>query len=491
MPVLIFLFMGARTWDEIERNILWLFEGQLIVTGLLAFALYLAGLILAGLAGSSLVKHWRKKSRSLAHRAAWTSLATLGIAMPGLWITTLLLGFAAHVAISPLLSAKPHTAFLNRVWRIDEDLPRPEFVEELLYKAAGSGFVVVIGTLAILAIVVVWTLGPSVASENLSQQDGVAKSSNRSQRLGSWVSRAYPAIGLTFMLLFVVGFIVMPTISLLVAFRVPVPGLASLPSASRTLLAGTAGALAASAVGLWALNTRLARVIEPLRPFIDVALDTDSYLWQFPREETPKALIAERFASLLRHLSLWRDDDGRGYRAIVFVAHSQGTVLTADTLAFLCREGNPHLPRASESTPPQPDLYFFTMGSPLRQLYSRTFPHLFWWVHGEPVEWAGEVKEASPSDKEPAADHAIPCDAFPKPSRLGVRKWVNAYYTGDYVGRALWPDRTGGVPFEAGVREDPDRMRRERCRGAGAHMHYWDEAAEAVGEELDTLINQA
>ena len=54
-------------------------------------------------------------------------------------------------------------------------------------------------------------------------------------------------------------------------------------------------------------------------------------------------------------------------------------------------------------------------------------------------------------------------------------------------GRALWqPDSDQGGTYVCGSLDDGKR--RERCIGAGAHTHYWDETAPEIAEELDRLI---
>ena len=207
--------------------------------------------------------------------------------------------------------------------------------------------------------------------------------------------------------------------------------------------------------------------------------------------------MAERFVSLLRYLCRWRDAHGRPYSAIIFVAHSQGSVLTADTLAFLQQELDPALCE-------KPPLYLFTMGSPLRQIYGRCFPHLYDWVGADKIQgsvpYSGKNLESQECH---VVRHLLPSDALPDPRKLGVEKWVNAYRSGDYVGRALWrtesadssiyriasSDVADGVTIE--VSEDAARCRRELCIGAGAHTHYWDASAGAIGEELDLLIQDA
>ena len=93
----------------------------------------------------------------------------------------------------------------------------------------------------------------------------------------------------------------------------------------------------------------------------------------------------------------------------------------------------------------------------------------------------------------------------PDPAELGLTRWVNAYRSGDYVGRYLWrPDLCGFKyatpavdathPWPAGSfpviasASAPLANRREFCVGAGAHTHYWDGTAPQIGLELDALI---
>jgi len=72
---------------------------------------------------------------------------------------------------------------------------------------------------------------------------------------------------------------------------------------------------------------------------------------------------------------------------------------------------------------------------------------------------------------------------------------VNAYRSGDYVGRNLWrSEKDSDVydPSPNAVVEDPGKTRREFCIGGGAHIHYWDKtAAPRIAEELDELIASA
>src|SRR6185312_5169244 len=254
------------------------------------------------------------------------------------------------------------------------------------------------------------------------------------------------------------------------------------------------------------------------RPAVDAALDIDNYLREHPRGGTPRARIAERYASLLRHLCNWRDAGGKPYSAIILVAHSQGAAITAELLNFIQREPDPELEPLRHGGHGEPALYLFTMGNPLRQLYANSFPHLFGWVRGDLGDWftrrdtpmppayRANARHDAPSHVVSA--HLIPSFAAPHPWELGATRWVNAYRSGDYVGRSLWrvdmpdedalyrcapADRAGTAEASRTivVSEDAQRSRRELCIGIGAHTHYWDSSSKAIAVELDLLIAEA
>ena len=184
-----------------------------------------------------------------------------------------------------------------------------------------------------------------------------------------------------------------------------------------------------------------------------------------------------------------RDADGRGYGAIVLASHSQGTVITADLLRFLQGQQPPDPALAVLGLPPQPlpplpagegfiPVYLLTVGSPLRQLYGWRFPHLYSWAfHPGTDRW-----------QNPATP--IPADRQPVPRELRLCCWVNAYRSGDYVGRYLWRPADCDFLWEPGTESvRADGSSKEVCIGAGAHNHYFGEIE--VGEYLDDLIHLA
>ena len=73
---------------------------------------------------------------------------------------------------------------------------------------------------------------------------------------------------------------------------------------------------------------RLERV-QALRTPLDAALDVDIHFREFPRKAIPRVRIAERYVALLEFVV------DRGYERIVIVAHSQGSVITAELLRYL------------------------------------------------------------------------------------------------------------------------------------------------------------
>jgi hypothetical protein len=209
---------------------------------------------------------------------------------------------------------------------------------------------------------------------------------------------------------------------------------------------------------------------------------------------------------LLRQVAAERGPDGSGYCAVIVVAHSLGAVIAAELFWYLNREvrhggGDPGLARfgfgplhAPPSGPQDPKIpiYLFTMGNPLRQLLNRFFPHRYRWVREEPDN--GLV----PLAQVPGRNEILP-KARPTPADLGIEAWLNAYCSGDYVGRGLWLDewytRTKGSDarghFPEPVHLANSGSASEMCIGVGAHTHYWDSTAPDVALAIDRLVQRA
>ena len=259
-------------------------------------------------------------------------------------------------------------------------------------------------------------------------------------------------------------------------------------AALRPLVLGAAGFIAAVS----ALGGVLSRTIPSLRAPLDIALDVDNHFREFPRHSIPRARIFSRYRALLKHLT------DEGYDRFVIVAHSQGTVISAELLRFLSDAG-PASEEASRSTRRErlrklvgADVRILTVGCPLRQLYAARFPSLYGWVLAY-----------RPTGNGPSAED------------IGAEVWANAFTSGDYVGRWLWTSPpsakdTLAHPMVDTVAKRPqgrldvyspfdempptdgslDAAREfELCLGLGAHTHYFEPDQAKVAWLIDHLIS--
>jgi hypothetical protein len=369
-------------------------------------------------------------------------------------LLTLVLWAALVRFASPSLAGIAYTPWIPWPFTVS-DATAVALIEGML-TASASTFTFLVVSLTLLVGAFTLTLAPSLAWE-------IAKpaADRHAGALGEWLSRGYERTGAVIGGIFVTGQIVL---LLYLASVLHPDWLDAFSAASRSVIDSVGGLVAGSAVTLVALGSRFARTLGKLRVVLDVALDVDNHFREHPREANPRSRIFARYASLLREIVA----SGR-YDGIVLVSHSQGTVITSDLLRYLGATGSDRLAGFTGTVP----VYLFTCGSPLRQLYERSFPQLYRWVE--------------------AIEHA-PGARGPDPASLGVRHWVNAYCSGDYVGRALWRGEAAAQVFSPGDTIEgrtPGAHWREVCVGAGAHTHYFDPDAERVGAEIDRLIRIA
>ena len=244
--------------------------------------------------------------------------------------------------------------------------------------------------------------------------------------------------------------------------------------------------VAGGAAGLLALGKVAVRQLQAVRAPLDAVLDVDNHFREFPRTAISRVLIIERYVALLDHLRQ------QGYTRVVLVAHSQGTVITAELLRYLQQRPLLH---GGQPTPPgqvdleqlrrwlqRTDLRLLTLGCPLRQLYALRFPALYPW----PVA--------------PLGDPQHPGWRGPRPAELGLCHWSNLWGTGDYVGRWLWAAGAGAEPLPlqlddsryagGGVQGEDDQGRswKDQALGADAHTHYFDLEQREVAAELVSLV---
>jgi hypothetical protein len=436
-----------------------------------------------------------------AKRAAWTARLTLAIPSSLFIAVTLTLLGALDRVGSRLL---PEESFYTPSFLLTNQSPNsftgPNFVHQLIISAASPAFIVVLICLLLTVIMAVWSLLPGAWAEVRSPKDDAL-----SQRFGEWLTKGFYLMDIWGNCFVVLMAIVFP---IAYVYCIIDPETAAKFDLTEEILGVFATVLVASATSLLAFRGRLDRLSLGFRNVLDILLDVDNYLRQHPEDNNPRARICARYVSLLRYVCRWQDpEDGRGYDAILIVAHSQGTAITADLLRFLKREPDSALEPETDSALDRLvegnlPIYFFTMGSPLRQLYGWGFPHLYNWArHYDETCWT----------RKPHNPEHIYNDQKPDPTKLlGVTRWVNTFRSGDYVGRFLWRgdvcDYQWLKPAERDdkhttwssdrnrpvhVSEDEKHTRREFCLGAGAHTHYWDGTSAEVAAEIDILIREA
>ncbi len=343
-------------------------------------------------------------------------------------------------------------------------------------ETVGGFFTPLVLAFTLLASATLVVLAPSLLEEirptrNLDARGPRAEAIAWSERLGRWLTGGLRWLTRTFVFVVPPGAIVGGGLYLAfvyeqLAFSAGVAGEVAkaiagwLDSLQGETLVAAGKWLAGGALTLAALGSRFTRTFGRLRVAIDAVLDVDNYFGDPPSRQPPRARMFSRYASLLAYL---RD---RGYARIVIVAHSQGTVISADLLRYLQAQGR--LREVAGDVP----LALVTAGSPLRDLYAEHFPLLYRWMGPRTPAFAA---------------------AGPAASEVGVVEWVNAFRSGDYVGRAIWTPLDHGFPIAvvgADGRVEAERAagRTEFCLGAGAHTHYWSDDAIALAGEIDRLI---
>lgn len=345
-----------------------------------------------------------------------------------------------------------------------ESMKLRDYIATVIEVSATSAFVWSTIVLGIVLAVTTWSIFPCVLAEAAPPR-GQPRDREPLRRLGRWLSRGLQLIPAALWTLPVLYALVIAA-----GIHDLSTGHGADPWSRKAIAAAGASVLGLIAARFW---------LPGASGVLDVVLDVDNYLRQHPRHATPRARMAARHASLLRFL-VTPEACGRHYDAIVIVAHSQGSVITADLLRFL-RAAEPRIEGLAADpwiarlrTRP---VILFTMGCPMRQLYARAFPWLYEWAR--PAGEAGRIR--------------------PHPHDLGIETWRNAYRSGDYVGRMLWRDDTDDRAWDRRA-DDPQSAGAPRvvafdgehcaemCIGAGAHTHYWDHHGADIARELDRLI---
>ncbi|MBC7993374.1 MAG: hypothetical protein H7Z15_09045, partial [Rhizobacter sp.] len=425
--VLMALTLSAIVWGAAEHDVAG--AGERIVAGVLRAV---EVLLLAQLSGWVLMALLVTAAVSLGE---WACSGAHNSAERRQSIVTARLGLFVSVGI--------FVAFVMTVWALVSQ-PMEALVEGLHYAPWWFADVTVDGrlqsgrflalrfsastdTFAVIAVMLLALLGfvalvflPSVLIEVRLVKGPVAP------RLGHWLTAGYRALDRLvrwwswLITLVLIGVAVLLVGSQLARLGISLPwlGVVALPvgSWSGDLLAKLVLLVAGGAVGLVAIGGVAFKQLKALRAPLDAALDVDNHFREFPRKAIPRVMIIERYVAVLEHVLK------QGYDRIVIVAHSQGTVITADLLRYLQRRGQ-LLPATHGDDRllllgrelAARNVRLLTCGSPLRQLYALRFPCQYGWVLG---------KNGS-HGPDPRAD-------------LGVAHWVNVWAAGDYVGRWLW-----------------------------------------------------
>jgi len=365
-----------------------------------------------------------------------------------------------------------------------EGMPPNDYFQSVLVWSATPAFPVVLAALSTSVFLLLLWLLPSVLTE-MKPPRGSDNASSR--RMGAWLSRGLDATAIGFALMWTAAFF-LPVLFLILHEWKKI-GLSDLDAPTAVILQWLGLITGSVAV--------LASVAKSGASVLGIILDVDNYLRTSPKEKTPRARIMERYVSLLRYLADDKDEE-RKYDRIVILAHSLGALISGDLLLYIKSQGDPDLARLGLGTPgvsagTKIPIRLFTMGDPVRQFLNRMFPYLYEWVRGTPdnsLKHLGGLVPTPPN---------TPLAGSPHPDRLGVELWVNAYRSGDYIGRSLWLDGwynrtdgpgTGAYPATIyTARSAPGGPQfEEMCIGAGAHQHYWDQSAPDIAEKLDELI---
>lgn len=464
------------------------------ITAAITVVEYLLGLLAAWwLAAPFLLALWLVRGHRVVRQAARledargirTSVATgrLGVfisfsafllASMALWalLTTPLALASAGVQYQPVLW-KERPLFPPPPLAGEQFVHAPAFLQRL-YEQSTQTFALTAAVMVVFVAFLLLMMLPSVMAE-------VRARLGTSQDLGRWLAGGYRALDGCILLL-VVASVVLTFVfgALLVAsfeFALPRHFIEGIGWSSAALLKPLVIGAASAAAALSVFGALLSRYAPWIRLPLDVALDVDNHFREFPRRAIPRARIFARYVALLEHLA------AQDYDRIVIVAHSQGSVISAELLRYIRHRAqaapdprNDRVARLSRQL--QSRVFLLTAGCPLRQLYAARFPHLYAWVRGR-----------------------APASALSGPSAadVGVQRWINVYSTGDYVGRWLWsdpdpPDETVGGqpklhdPWE-GAFADLTGREHDVCLGAGAHTHYFGIGEKQVAGCIDALVS--
>ena len=471
---------GVLLLENVTTQFEWMVTAALHVTEgllageLLAWAAFVLVQIAALLLGGWLGRGVDGAAKASLHTAR---LGLIGSSSLFVVLSLVLWSVVSYVAGRALDKLPYHPILFGTGYRSAEI-----FLEERV-QTLGAFFTPLVLALLLGFAAALLVLLPSLLEEisptaNLEPRGGVSKGAPEwARRLGNWLSGGVRALGTAAKYLVPAGAIAGSVLYLAFILRtftltmgiggeLTVWIVDVLAAFEGETLVAVGKWLAGGALTLAALGARFTQTFGRLRVAIDAVLDIDNYFADPPNRRPPRARIFSRYASLLAYLR------AAGYARVVIVAHSQGTVISADLLRHLHAQG-----RLRELVGAM-RLSLVTVGSPLRDLYAERFPLLYHWV---------------------GAREPVFAKAGPAAAALGATEWVNACRSGDYVGRFIWTPSTdraiAGPKFGVAVVGADGRVAAERagdrtefCLGAGAHTHYFANDAAALAVEIERLV---
>ena len=312
-----------------------LHSAEYVYTALrIAFVVFLVFAWRAHWIGSSMGRASAGAARDRLKRLNWTARFTLSLPAVLFLLSTTLLWFVVWKAIQAVFGGmltNPHSWVTHGVVMPELDRVQTvnDFVNGLISNGSGHGFGLLMISVLLAGVMATYAIAPSVLFELRppdSPKDGTAS--------GRWLDAGFHLMRWAGRVL-VIGVLVILPLGVVVGMvlsHVNPPLFDQLAGFNLYLLLTAGAILGPAGAGLVVFN-RLKAVTLGVRNVVDVLLDVDNYLREQPRASNPRARIATRMASLLRACTR------STISSVVIVAHSQGTVITADLLRFLRKTG--------------------------------------------------------------------------------------------------------------------------------------------------------
>jgi hypothetical protein len=428
-----------------------------VVNGLLC----IVGLVLAVRHGL-LARHSTRAAAALRRTVA-TCLMSASLPAP-VFLAAVLVYWViwAQIFSSFLPDLSVKADWLRWIYQPVRDIKANGLVDVLVDLSASAAFSIYVVMILVAVVLALLALFPSIWLEIFPFSFPLRSELDpQAHGLANWLNAGYWLLGVAAMFAGVAFFVVFPAGSIIGYFDPDNRLASSLPYLTETVakIGAVAGGVAVGFVAATKmLIDKVSTGLNRIRVVVDTAADVDNWLHDRPLGATPRLKIFARFAALLTHIK------NEHYDRIVIVAHSQGTVVTADFFRYL-KFARPHFYKGL------PECRLVTAGSPLRQLYALRFPELYGWVNRPYGNDGGPVG--------------------PNLADIGFSRWINLFGSGDYVGRYLWAAEGNSSVWTAGTVPAHTAMTGDCCTGPHAHTHYFDPDNRLVAHVIDQAVNDA